>query len=169
VILGLLLMGFLAGCGSPGGPATEPKATTPGTQTIPNTSETEAPAPATATSYTDLQTLSPGPEFGITVDPNLKVVDIVPGEGADKAGVEVGDVLAALNGTALTSTTQAQQIVLNHIATAVDSGQALTLTVNRNGKAVNLPIRATPPIDRGGRPDKPLPTFTPLPAGYGYY
>jgi S1-C subfamily serine protease len=141
----------------------------PSAQTIHNTPETGASAPITATSYTDLQTLSPGSEFGITVDPSLKVVDIVPGEGADKAGVKLGDVLAALNGTALTSTEQAQQVVLNRIPTAVDSGQALTLTVNRGGKAVNLPIHATPPIDRGGRPDKPLPTFTPLPAGYGYY
>jgi C-terminal processing protease CtpA/Prc len=103
------------------------------------------------------------------VDANLKVVEIVPGEGADRAGVKPGDVLEALDGTPLTSTAQADQVVLKSIGAEEDTGQASTLTVRRAAQALTLRILATPPIDRGGTLDKPVPTFTAIPAGYDYY
>ena len=39
---------------------------------------------------------APAPELGITADPELKVVAVYPGSAAEKAGVQIGDILVDL-------------------------------------------------------------------------
>jgi hypothetical protein len=37
--------------------------------------------------------VGPGPELGISADPELRVVSLFPGSAAEKAGVQIGDIL----------------------------------------------------------------------------
>ncbi len=169
VLLGLPAVGFLAGCESAAGPPAVSTTVNPSTNSTVIALPTETLLSLTATSYTVLQGSRPAPEFGITVNGDLRVIDIVRGEGADKAGVQLGDVLKALNGTALTSTDQARPIITAITLAAATNPQAAALTVTRKGRDITLQIVATPPLDRGGSPGKPLLTATPIFAPNDYY
>lgn len=54
---------------------------------------------------------------------------------AEKAGVEVGDVIVAANGTEITTTDE-----LNQIKNEFAAGDTLTLTVVRNGKEIEIDV-----------------------------
>ena len=55
-------------------------------------------------------------------------MSVESGSGAEKAGLQAGDVITELDGTAITSSAQLRAII------AVDKpGQTVTLTISRNG------------------------------------
>jgi membrane-associated protease RseP (regulator of RpoE activity) len=47
--------------------------------------------------------LMPAPALGVVVDPDMKVIDIDPGSAAEKAGIQVGDVLLSVDDVPLAS------------------------------------------------------------------
>jgi S1-C subfamily serine protease len=65
-----------------------------------------------------------------------QVATIEPGSAAEQAGLKAGDIVTALNGTAVKDPTDLAGAVANH-----DPADGVTITVQRDGKAVDL--RAT--------------------------
>jgi S1-C subfamily serine protease len=114
-------------------------------------------------------TSDPAPEFGIVVDEHLQVVDVAKGSAAEKAGIQRGDILKTLDNTPLTSTQQAKQLAREAVDSKTLAGQMSTLTVSRKGQEMTLHILPAPPADRGGSPDNPLPTVTPVWPPYDYF
>ena len=156
----MLLLGLLTGCGTTTNPAAQGTATT-----VP----TEPSGSATATSYSTLTLDGPALQFGIVVDTNLQVVDVEKGGAAETAGVQKGDILTTLENTPLTSTPQAKQLARELMDRNPATGQPVTLIVNRKGQAVTLHILPAPPAGRGGSPNQPVPTVTPVFSPYDYF
>ncbi|MFO0810421.1 MAG: PDZ domain-containing protein [Gemmataceae bacterium] len=109
---------------------------------------------------------SPAPaatrSLGLSADPislgqrtALKVTQVEPGGAAAKAGVEVGDVLVAANGAALTGPEQLG-------AALRKSGPTMTLTVRdvRSGRETQVMVKLG-----GPEPVAPAPTAPTAPAG----
>ena len=84
-------------------------------------------------------------QLGVTQGPGVVVYQVQPGSAADRAGLRRGDVITALNGTAVTDPNSFR----NQIASTAP-GSEITLTVRRNGQ--DQQVRAT------------LGEFTPPPA-----
>ena len=156
LLVPMLLLGLLVGCGTTTNPATQGTATSG--QTGPS-----------ATGTVIGTGLLPTSQFGIVVDANLQVVDVEKGGAAEKAGVLKGDSLTALENTPLTSTEQAKQLARELMDRIPTTKQPITLTVNRKGRSVTLHIFPAPPADRGGSLDQPVPTVTPIFAPYDYF
>jgi S1-C subfamily serine protease len=75
----------------------------------------------------------------VQVQPNgggLLVQAVMPNSPATTAGVEVGDVITALNGTKVTSADQLRQLL-----DAVGAGKDYTLTVARGSASKDLTVR----------------------------
>lgn len=75
----------------------------------------------------------------VQVQPNgagLLVQSVVPNSPAATAGVEVGDVITAVNGTKVTSADQLRQLL-----DAVGAGKDYTLTVARGSASKDLTVR----------------------------
>ena len=76
--------------------------------------------------------------LGVSVDAlsttkGASVSKVETGTPAEKAGVQAGDVITAVNGTTLNSTT-----TLGSILSTLKSGDTVTLTVDRNGSTQTL-------------------------------
>jgi Do/DeqQ family serine protease len=69
-----------------------------------------------------------------------------PGAPADRAGLQVGDLVLAVDGVAVTS----WQDLLNRIALA-KVGQELSLSVERQGKSLTIPVTVAPLHRHAGR------------------
>jgi S1-C subfamily serine protease len=124
----------------------------PGTRPPDDPVVAEKPAPAASRSLgLSAEPVALGPRTA------LKVVRVEPGGPAAKAGIEVGDVLVAANGAALTGPEQ--------LATALrKSGPTLTLTVRDSRSGRDVPVD----VALGGpKPASPLPNEPAPPAGSG--
>jgi S1-C subfamily serine protease len=75
-------------------------------------------------------------QLGVTQGPGVVVYQVQPGSGADRAGLRRGDVITALNGTAITD----PNTFRNSIA-GTQPGNEVTLTVKRDGS--ERQVRAT--------------------------
>jgi Do/DeqQ family serine protease len=75
-------------------------------------------------------------QLGVTEGPGVVVYDVQSGSGADRAGLRKGDVITALNGTAINE----PNTFRNQIA-GTPPGTEVTLTVKRGGKEQQ--VRAT--------------------------
>jgi Do/DeqQ family serine protease len=75
-------------------------------------------------------------ELGVTQGPGVVVYQVQPGSGADRAGLRRGDIMTALNGTAVTD----PNTFRNAIA-GTPPGTEVTLTVKRGGS--ERQVRAT--------------------------
>ncbi|MEO0808597.1 MAG: HhoA/HhoB/HtrA family serine endopeptidase [Cyanobacteria bacterium J06643_4] len=69
-------------------------------------------------------------------DTGVLIMSVARNSPAAQSGLRSGDVLVSMNGTAVTEATAVQQIVAN---TTV--GDAIAVTLNRNGQTVNLDVR----------------------------
>lgn len=67
--------------------------------------------------------------LGIESDEGAFVVDVVPGSGADEAGIRVGDVIVAVDGEAITSNERLGEIIREH-----EPGDEVEITVEREGR-----------------------------------
>jgi Do/DeqQ family serine protease len=74
--------------------------------------------------------------LGITQGPGVVVFQVQDGSGADRAGLERGDVITALNGTAISE----PNTFRNQIA-STPPGSEVTLTIRRNGQEQQLRAR----------------------------
>ena len=72
-------------------------------------------------------------QSGLSVDHGLLVVDVAGNSAASAAGVQPGDVIASINGTATNDNT-----TLGDVIRTVGTGHVVHLKVLRNGKALNI-------------------------------
>ena len=66
------------------------------------------------------------------------VANIYEGTGAADSGLQVGDIITAINGKPIASTTDVTLEVRGY-----DVGETVTVTVNRDGKSVDVPVTLT--------------------------
>jgi S1-C subfamily serine protease len=71
--------------------------------------------------------------FGVTGDTGAFVTDVVPGSGAADAGLEPGDVITEVDGTAVRGPDDVRQHVRDH-----EPGDELRLTIQRDGAEQTL-------------------------------
>lgn len=104
----------------------------------------------------DSLTLEPAPQFGLVLDKEMRVIDVEEGGAAEKAGVQVGDVLTELNGEALAPLDSLPQVdaafELAAERTMRRGAAPASLAVRRNGAATRIEIMPGPPPDRRGQP-----------------
>ena len=89
----------------------------------------------------------------------MKVIRVEPGSPAQKAGIEIGDVIVAANGVPVTGVEVLSAVLKK-------SGPSLTVTVRdtRSGRDVPVEVKVGGP-DAGTA--APIPADTPIPAGTG--
>jgi Do/DeqQ family serine protease len=75
-------------------------------------------------------------KLGITQGPGVVVFQVQEGSGADRAGLQRGDVITALNGTAISD----PNTFRNQIA-STPPGSEVTLTIKRNGQEQQVRAR----------------------------
>ena len=81
----------------------------------------------------------------IQTDSGVVIAAIVQGSPAARSGLRKGDVIVKMNGLTITDANEVQQIVSD---TAL--GDAIKLTLNRNGQTVTLDVRPGPyPVQTG--------------------
>ncbi len=95
----------------------------------------EAVHPYLGVSLTDL-TSEAAEGFGTAAESGVLVTEIVPGEPADEAGIEAGDVVTAVGSTAVESSGDLLSALRDHAP-----GEAVELTVVRNGEERTLDVR----------------------------
>ena len=74
--------------------------------------------------------------MGVTQGPGVVVYQVQSGSGADRAGIRQGDVITALNGTAINEPNTFRNLIAN-----TAPGSEVTLTVRRDGREQQ--VRAT--------------------------
>lgn len=75
-----------------------------------------------------VQSLSQQEAMLYRLEPGVTVVEVTPGGGAEKAGVQVGDKIVAFNGVEVESFSE-----LNYEKDKCEPGDTVTLTVERDG------------------------------------
>jgi S1-C subfamily serine protease len=74
-------------------------------------------------------------QFDVSVEEGALVTEVVPGSGADDAGLEVGDVITAIDGDEVTQAPDVRAAVIAH-----DPGNELRITVDRHGEDRTLTV-----------------------------
>ena len=72
------------------------------------------------------------------------VISIIPDSGAEKAGLQSGDLITAINGVIIITPLDFQKIDLK-------PGETVTVTVQRNGQQLQLPVEIMPSPDDPNR------------------
>ena len=72
------------------------------------------------------------------------VISIIPDGGAEKAGLQSGDLITAINGVVIITPLDFQKIDLK-------PGETVTVTVQRNGQQLQLPVEIMPSPDDANR------------------
>jgi putative serine protease PepD len=67
--------------------------------------------------------------YGVTADEGAFVSDVVPGSGAAEAGLQPGDVIVAIDGEPVTSSTDVGAIIRNR-----EAGEMITIEIERQGE-----------------------------------
>jgi len=65
----------------------------------------------------------------------LFVVEVTPGSGAEKAGIQKGDIVISCDGTKIDAAE-----TLNNIRDQHKAGDVIKLTVNRDGQQLELSV-----------------------------
>jgi hypothetical protein len=78
--------------------------------------------------------------LGATVDPGVVVAEVLPGTPADDAGLAMGDVILAVNGTDVFSGDELRDLVRE-----IPSGEEITLRVERAGLFEDIKVRLEEP------------------------
>ena len=72
------------------------------------------------------------------------VISIIPDSGAEKAGLQSGDLITAINGVVIITPLDFQKVDLK-------PGETVTVTVQRNGQQLQLPVEIMPSPDDPNR------------------
>jgi len=72
------------------------------------------------------------------------IISIIPDSGAEKAGLQSGDLITAINGVIIITPLDFQKIDLK-------PGETVTVTVQRNGQQLQLPVEIMPSPDDPNR------------------
>ena len=95
----------------------------------------------------------------------VRVIGVTPGGGADEAGIEIGDVVIAMDGADLAAGegSSASEVLIAQMGN-VDPGDTVVLTVVRDGETREVEIEAQAPRDErfvfarpGGAGDRAMP------------
>lgn len=123
--------------------------------------------------------LWPAPILGVVVDRTMQIVHIVPGSAAEQDGLLVGDVLASVAGTPVSTPAQARDLALREIqeqSRPPTPGQTprvdrrpILLGVRRNGQVVVLAVTPRPPGAPPASTVRSLATPTPVPFEMTYF
>lgn len=73
--------------------------------------------------------------YNLSVDSGAYIADIVAGSGAADSDLKVGDIITAINGKKVTSTTDVTLDVRGY-----EVGDTVTVTVNRDGESVDVDV-----------------------------
>lgn len=73
--------------------------------------------------------------YNLSVDSGAYIADIVTGSGAAESDLQVGDIITAINGKKVTSTTDVTLDVRGY-----EVGDTVTVTVNRGGESVDIDV-----------------------------
>jgi putative serine protease PepD len=71
--------------------------------------------------------------YGVTADDGAFVSDVVPGSGAAEAGLQPGDVIVAIDGEPVTSSTDVGAIIRNR-----EAGESITIEIERQGESETI-------------------------------
>jgi putative serine protease PepD len=71
--------------------------------------------------------------YGVTAEDGAFVSDVVPGSGAAEAGLQPGDVITAIDGEPVTSSTDVGAIIRNR-----EAGEMITIEVERQGESRSI-------------------------------
>ena len=128
------------------------------------------PAPKPESSLAQPHGSHAAPELGVVVDETMKVVDVDPGNAAEKAGVQKGDLLIAIEDIPFaTEKAKAEELIWGSADEAVYEdyaktgewqGKRLRLLVQRDGNPIELEIMPAPPIWDPKSP--PTPGYAPF-------
>jgi predicted metalloprotease with PDZ domain len=99
---------------------------------------------------------SPGDELGVVVDKDMKVLDVEPGSAAEKAGVQVGDVLDTVEGVSVGK----DKDKVKNLIREPKKDKKLKLKLKRADKDMEVDISPAPPVPRPGAAT-PTPVFAP--------
>jgi len=72
------------------------------------------------------------------------IISIIPDSGAEKAGLQSGDLITAINGVVIITPLDFQKVDLK-------PGETVTVTVQRNGQQLQLPVEIMPSPDDPNR------------------
>ncbi len=124
-------------------------------------SDTERANPVSDQTATEVFTsdLMPMPVMGLVVDRDLRVVDIETGSGAEKAGIQKGDVIQSISGALPKSAMDAKAMMGRFVRE-----KQITLDLERKGTRMQLVVALSYPTPRRGQP-----TATPVPADQTYF
>ncbi len=95
--------------------------------TAPATEQASVPSTNAAQAHGFLGVALQDSSNGVTVS------EVVPGSGAANAGIQVGDVITAINGTTINSAADATKVV-----TALQVGASVTIDLTRNGSKMTV-------------------------------
>jgi S1-C subfamily serine protease len=99
------------------------------------------------------------PVIGLTLNQDLRVLDVQPGSAAEQAGIQRGDVLAKIGTTPLEAGIPSATLLgLVQDLIAAQAHQAVQLTVVRDGQEIAVAVQPTAP---NGTPNQPTPTAVP--------
>ncbi len=73
--------------------------------------------------------------YGFSASEGAYVTAVASGSGAEAAGIEVGDIITAVDGEAITGASDLQLAIRSH-----DPGDVVTVTVNRNGTVLDFEV-----------------------------
>jgi hypothetical protein len=77
------------------------------------------------------------------LDERLRVMNVMPGSGADRSGLMFGDVLLSLQGKAIPAGKDAEREAALMVGAAMEGRNSINLTVLRDGRQVALDIPLT--------------------------
>ncbi len=112
---------------------------------------------------TETYVLYLAPELGIVTDEKLNIILIEPGSAAEKAGLQLGDILERIEGIPLVlaeDRSKAKQVYRHNL-----EGMEMQLTVIRNGETLELPFV---PMRPSNLPEN-MPTITPVWPPYDFF
>jgi predicted metalloprotease with PDZ domain len=78
--------------------------------------------------------------LGVTVDPDAKVVDVLPGTPAEKAGIQPGDLLLGVDGTPVASSEELRTVIRES-----EAGKEVVLTVCRGEQRAEVMAQLAQP------------------------
>ena len=83
--------------------------------------------------------------LGVAVDENLTITRIAPGSPAETAQLQLGDVIAAVDGTEVATAADLRALI-----EAAASGDVVTLTIERDAEEISVDVMLSALQGRGG-------------------